>query len=349
MRPRERDLERYPWPAWDLIPMENYLEEMGAHCLDTGRAMPILTSRGCPYACTFCSNPMMWTRLWRARDPADVVKEIEHYVALYKVEHIDFLDMTTVVNRRWIVTICSLLIEKKLGITWQLTTTRSEAIDDEVCDLLKRSNCLYVVYAPESGSEERLRSIKKGVDKEKMLLSMRSALKAGLGVKVSFMSGFPDDDWSHVWANIWLSMRVAWVGAHDASFFPFQAYPGSELFEELRRTGEVVVGEDYLRQLLIHEYGFMTSWSRRFDARALRMICLFSIGSFYAASFLLRPARLFRLVRDLWVGHGRTKLSAGLLRLKRQARNTPVQGSPNPIEASPPPRSGAAPAKGWKT
>lgn len=325
-RPRQRDVDQVPWPAWDLVPMENYLRDVGAHCLDNGRAMPILTSRGCPYACTFCSNPMMWGRLWRPRDPRDIVAEIEHYCRVYQVEHVDFLDMTTIVNRRWIIDLCTLLIERDLKISWQLTTTRSEAIDDEVCRLLRASRCTYVTYAPESGSAERLAAIKKGVDPEKMLVSMAGALRSGLGVKVTFMQGFPDDRWRDVLATYGLSLRVAWMGAHDASFFPFQAYPGSELFRDLVAAGEIQVDERYFQTLLIFEYGFMTSWSRRFGSRQLRLICLFGYGLFYFASFVLRPWRFLRLLRDLRRGQGSTKFSAGLLRLRRQRRD--ITGAP---------------------
>ena len=58
---RLRDIDELPWPAWDLIPVENYMKEGHGFGVNRGRSMPIIATRGCPYRCTFCSSPSMWT------------------------------------------------------------------------------------------------------------------------------------------------------------------------------------------------------------------------------------------------------------------------------------------------
>ena len=60
-RTRIRNLDDIPWPAWDLVPLDKYLDHGLGYGVDLGRSMPILATRGCPYQCTFCSNPEMWT------------------------------------------------------------------------------------------------------------------------------------------------------------------------------------------------------------------------------------------------------------------------------------------------
>ena len=112
------------------------------------------------------------------RDPQDVFDEMRSYMEKYGTTNFDFYDLTAIVKRQWIVDFCRLIIDSGVTITWQLPSgTRSEAIDSEVTRLLYASGCRYVNYAPESGSEEILRLIKKQIDKKKMLESMRDAVE----------------------------------------------------------------------------------------------------------------------------------------------------------------------------
>ena len=77
---RVRDVDSLPWPAWDLVPVATYLD--GGHMIgvDRGRSMPMNATRGCPYQCTFCSSPAMWTTKYVTRSPADVVTPVGGYV-----------------------------------------------------------------------------------------------------------------------------------------------------------------------------------------------------------------------------------------------------------------------------
>ena len=95
----------------------------------------------------------MWTTRYTTRAPALVVDEIEEYVRRYRVENIDFYDLTSIVERDWILEFCRLLDARGLRITWQLPSgTRSEALDEPVLRAMYRSGCRNVSYAPESGS-----------------------------------------------------------------------------------------------------------------------------------------------------------------------------------------------------
>src|SRR5207247_9361034 len=100
---RVRDIDALPWPAWDLVPLENYLSGHHGWGVDRGRSMPMNATRGCPYQCTFCSSPTMWTTRWLARDPADVVAEIQHYATRYHAANFDFQDLTALIKKSWMV------------------------------------------------------------------------------------------------------------------------------------------------------------------------------------------------------------------------------------------------------
>jgi radical SAM superfamily enzyme YgiQ (UPF0313 family) len=157
-RTRIRTIDDIPEPDWTLFPVETYIDNALTHGANLGRSMPILASRGCPYECTFCSSPLMWTTFWTARRPELLVREMKKYMARYGVTNFDFYDLTAIVKKDWILQFGRLLLSEGLQITWQLPSgTRTEVIDAEVSRLLFESGCRIINYAPESGSPPELK------------------------------------------------------------------------------------------------------------------------------------------------------------------------------------------------
>ena len=146
-RGRIKAIDDIPWPAWNLVPLENYLSNGLGYGVDLGRSMPLIATRGCPYRCTFCSNPTMWTTKWIARKPNLVLDEIEHYINKYGAENIDFYDLTAIVQKEWIAEFCRLIKKRNLKFTWQLPSgTRSEAIDTEISNFsTKQDVAIYLM------------------------------------------------------------------------------------------------------------------------------------------------------------------------------------------------------------
>src|SRR5262249_9511636 len=87
-RTPRHDLEQVPRPAWHLFPLENYLSNGYGHGVNRGRSLPMLATRGCPYQCTFCSSPEMWTTRYYVRPVSSVVDEIADYVERYRISNI---------------------------------------------------------------------------------------------------------------------------------------------------------------------------------------------------------------------------------------------------------------------
>ena len=119
-RQRVRSVDAIPLPAWDLFPIEAYLERQVGFGVNRGRSMPVLASRGCPYRCTFCSSPQMWTTRWISRDSNLLLDEMTSYQQKYDVSNFDFYDLTAIVNKRWIKTFCQQILDRGLQFTWQL-------------------------------------------------------------------------------------------------------------------------------------------------------------------------------------------------------------------------------------
>ncbi len=332
-RQRIRDVEKLPQPAWDLFPIETYLSNRNAFGVYRGRSMAILATRGCPYKCTFCSNPSMYGVAWIARQPESVLNEIEGYIRDYGAENIDFYDLTMVLKREWILEFCGKIEERGLKFTWQLPSgTRSEVIDDEVAAALYRTGCRNVTYAPESGSVRTLQRIKKRLRLPRLLESVRAALRNKIHVKCNIVLGFPDDERSDVLQTVAFCWKLAVMGIDAVEVMLFTPYPGSQLFDELRADGTIgELDDEFFRSMVAFLDPFVPSkYCKHVGGLELSFWRFFTMGSFFAISFALRPWRLVRLVVNIVKDRSETVLEHRLGQMLRRpsAKPAPVHAAP---------------------
>ena len=183
--------------------MERFWRAGKSYGVQSERDMPIMASRGCPYQCTFCSSPQMWTTRYILRDIDDLIAEIKTYIAKHDATALQFYDLTAVTKRGWAIEFCRRLLAEGINIKWSLPSgTRSEALDAETLSYLKRSGCNYLVYAPESGSPETLKKIKKRINLERLTQSVIEAKQQGIIVRTNLIIGFPDERRSNVFETI---------------------------------------------------------------------------------------------------------------------------------------------------
>ena len=304
-RRRIKDVDEIPWPDWRAFPIEVYLDRHIGFGASFGRNMPILASRGCPYQCTFCSSPQMWTTRYSIRTPDSVIEEIEAYRRDYGITGVQFYDLTAIVRKDWVIEFCSKLIEKKIDIEWSLPSgTRSEALDDEALSLLAKANCRYLVYAPESGSSETLVKIKKRISLARMKDSIRAAISNGIVVRANMILGFPHETRRQILESLKLQFQFALMGVDECPLFPFQPYPGSEIFEYLRSKGRVVLKDDYFDSLATFSTGKFgipdDAFCEHVGPRELHFYRVFGFIWFYVLAYLLYPKRILRTVRNLF-------------------------------------------------
>ena len=236
---RIKDIDKLPLPAWDLIPMENYLSRGMNYHIKRGRTIPMLASRGCPHQCTFCSNSNMWGNRWIARNPKLVADEMEHYIKFYKAENFVFSDLTAVVNKETIVNLCNEIISRKLNVTWQLPTLRTEAVDYEVLKLMYQAGCRELDFAIESGSKEVLKSVNKNNNPQKMAALIKQGLGLGINFSTNIILGLPREGFRDFLRSYLLVMKLAVTGLQEINVFPFIPYPGSKLFEEFLKNKKI--------------------------------------------------------------------------------------------------------------
>lgn len=303
-RKRMRQLDEIPWPAWEEVPLEFYLGKGGNYGESRGRVMPMLASRGCPYACTFCSNPAMWGRLWNVRSPEDVLAEVRAHIARYNIDSFCFYDATTIVKKSWILDFSRLLREANLGLRWSMPSgTRSEALDDEVLTSLRLSGCPKISYAPESGSPETLKRIDKRISLDRMTESIRAAVRNGIIVKVHIIMGFPFETRRGILEDYLFLLKLAWIGVSDVPVYIFHPYPGCALHDEIRaRGGFPPEGEAYERFLAMSyssNFGKVRSWSEHISDRQLGWYSMGGMALFYGCQFLFRPWRILQSIHRL--------------------------------------------------
>jgi len=303
-RARIRELGDIPWPDWDSFPVEPYLANNISFGPSHGRNMPALATRGCPFQCTFCSNPLMWTTRYVMRAPEDVVAEIAHYREKYDADGIQFYDLTAIIKKDWTIDFCKLLVERDWDLEWSLPSgTRSEALDAETLGWMARANCRYLVYAPESGSVETLRLIKKKVSLPAMEISVRQAIKNGMTTRTNFIIGFPHETRKQLYQTLKQQMKFTLMGVDEAPLYIFQPYPGTELLDGLIERGEVTYDDEYFESLASFSNGMLAPPPRsicknigRFELFAYHVL---GMALSYFLSYTLRPKRIVRAFRNM--------------------------------------------------
>ncbi|WP_421118020.1 B12-binding domain-containing radical SAM protein [Aquihabitans daechungensis] len=314
---RQRQLAEVPWPAWDLVPLDRYWDYADFHGVNRGRYIPVMATRGCPYQCSFCSSPQMWTTRYVVREPEDIADEIERYVDHFGVKNVNFHDLTAITKRKWTLRFCDALEERNLDLVWQLPVgTRSEALDAEVLQRLWDTGCRNITYAPESGSERMLEIFKKKVDLDHMLESLGEAHRIGLRTRVNIIVGHPDETWPDMWKSLKFLVRAAWRGCDDASVIMFCAYPGSADFERLYESGEFELDEIAMYVGLSRTSSSShRSYNPRMNSRQMRRGQFTLLTTFYALTLVRRPRRVIEHIVSVLGGRETTTLDQ-FLRIK---------------------------------
>jgi sialic acid synthase SpsE/radical SAM superfamily enzyme YgiQ (UPF0313 family) len=229
--PREmiENLDELPFPAWDMFPMQVYLENP---VVGVGRDIDIISSRGCPFPCAYCYR--IFGRQYRTRSAEHVVGEIEALKHNYDVDFISFQDDCFVIDKQRVYDICDLIDHNSAlrSLRWSCTG-RVTVCDKDMLQRMRASGCVSVSYGIESGSEIILRNMRKnaGLDKAKQAICNTRA--AGLRCPVSFMIGYPGETPETVQETVEFCKELN---------IPLTAlmftcpYPGTELYEQVKDT-----------------------------------------------------------------------------------------------------------------
>jgi radical SAM superfamily enzyme YgiQ (UPF0313 family) len=316
---RIREVDELPRPAWDLVPLDQYWAHT-PHGVDRGRSMPLLASRGCPYKCTFCSAPQMWTTRFVVRDPDDLASEIADYVDRYGIANVNFHDLTAITKRQWTLDLCDALDRNGVSVSWQTPVgTRSEALDPHVLERMHATGCRNLTYAPETGSPRLAKVIDKRVDLDHILASIQAAKASGVSPAMNIIIGHPKERWGDLARSWAYALRGAWAGCDDMSPIRYAPYPGSRDWEELAAEGRVRLDDSTFYGGINRAGSSTPSWNPAMPAPVLRLVQMAMIATFYAVSCTRHPTRPWRAWRAARTGREETHLDE-LLRVRRDLR-----------------------------
>lgn len=225
-RDRVKNLDELPFPDLGLVDYEKY----DVTIKKTKYISSIMTTRGCPFSCSFCFHSV--GRLWVARSPENVVDEIEYQVNNFGIKEICIFDDNFTLNVERAKKICRLIISRKIKVILQFTNgIRVDKVDKELLQLLKDAGLWLVGVAPESGSAETLKKINKKFDLDKVAEVVRWCNEIGLNTHSYFMVGFPWETREHIQNSIDFALKL---NTDLTQFSRVVPLPGTELFEQMK-------------------------------------------------------------------------------------------------------------------
>ena len=232
LRPFIENMDGIPFPARHLLTdLTRYSNHILAHRREPMTSM--ITSRGCPNQCVFCNR--IFGKEYRYFSADYVLAEINEVMKLTnrRLKEIEFEDDTFTIDRERIVRICSGLIERKYNLIWSCAT-RVNNVDLELLQLMKRAGCWMIQIGIETGDEQVMKAIKKGITLERVKKVVTWANKAGVQTKGFFMLGHHVDTAETIQKTIAFarSLRI-----HTANFAIANPYPGTEFFELAKDYG----------------------------------------------------------------------------------------------------------------
>lgn len=224
-RPPLADLDALPSPAL------HYGDAWGC---DINRQLEfVITSRGCPAACRFCSSPRFWGKGLRFRSPRAMVDEIRLIRDRYGLLYFSLRDDTFTARKDRVIEFCRLLLEEKVYILWNCQS-RVNCVDEEMLLWMRRAGCECVQYGVESGSERILAELGKQITPEQVRVAARATRRAGISLSVYLITGVPGETDEDVRATIRLINDIL---PHDGLVSPLAYYPGTVLFDDAVRKG----------------------------------------------------------------------------------------------------------------
>ena len=223
-RTLEKELDSILLPARDLIDNERYKEVWRQ---DHGYALTsVMTTRGCPYGCFFCSEKLVFGRRYAVRSAQNVANELEEIVRVYDYDRVWFADDIFPLRKERTIQICAEILSRELQLSWSCLA-RADLVDEEALAAMKRAGCELVFFGVESGSQRMLDEMNRMMTIEQIIAGTRAAKKVGLRIHAFMMVGFPGEDYESLGLTINFLREL---NPDEFSFTVAYPLPGTELF-----------------------------------------------------------------------------------------------------------------------
>lgn len=226
------NLDQLPFPDWHALDPNTYPKAPHGAVARNFPIGVIMTSRGCPYQCTFCASREFYDLKIRFRSPKNVISEIKYLMKNFGVKEICFEDDNLTMKRDHVEKICNLIIKNNLKITWTCPNgIRADRVDEDLIRLMKKSGCYFFSYGIESANPKILRNIKKMETIDTINKSIDIAHKVGIETQGFFIFGLPGETKKTIEESIQFAKNSKLTRAH---FMILDVLPGSELWVKLK-------------------------------------------------------------------------------------------------------------------
>ncbi|MCX5782683.1 MAG: radical SAM protein [Elusimicrobia bacterium] len=230
------DLDSVPFPAYDIMELDEYFGLPASHGMrHKKRFCPVITSRGCPAKCTFCTALKVWGIKYRFRSVENVIREMKLLKDKYKIEEIMFEDDNVTANPRRAKELFRAMIKEKLDFIWDTPNgVGIWSMDEEMLDLMKESGCIKLNFPVESGVQGVLDSIiKKPIKLNRVRELIKYCKKIGLEYSMFLVIGMPGETLKDMWQSFLFAASCGCYYPHVSVATP---YPGSQLFLECKEN-----------------------------------------------------------------------------------------------------------------
>lgn len=280
------DIDKIPFPSYHLFPDLNKYKSRAVK----KPSAPLLTSRGCPFRCVFCSKDV-FKYVCRLRSPENVLKEIDMLVNKYGVRQIDILDDNFTINKTRTEKILDELIKRNYGLYVNLQSgVRTEGIDKNIIDKMRKAKIFKIPFGVESGDPIILQRIRKQLSLDRVLECTKLAKEAGIKVYGFFMIGLPGDTPESMQKTIDFAIKMDPNIANFSITIPF---PGTELYSMIKNEGKFLVNIDngidagfYANEVFYEMGGMDKKMVLEYYKKAMR-------------SFYFRPKKIFELLTGM--------------------------------------------------
>lgn len=275
--PLIKNIDEIPFPSRDLLPTDKYQ-------VNGIKYTAMLTSRGCPFGCSFCSSSRLFGGHWRGRSPENVLEEMRIIYEDYKIKNIEFVDDTFTLNQIRAEKICDGIIEQGWDITWG-ASSRVDTITKKIAEKMKKAGCWILFLGIESGCQRILDAIGKRITIEQIKKAVKVVKDAGIKVLGSFIIGFPEDTLESIrqTINFAKSLNLDW-----AEFSILTPYPGTPIFN-FATENNLLLSDDWSKYTAIDP----TMKIKDVTEKHLKSFLQKSYISFY-----LRPKIVWRWIRN---------------------------------------------------
>ncbi|MBU2490559.1 MAG: B12-binding domain-containing radical SAM protein [Proteobacteria bacterium] len=229
--PLEEDLDALPFPAWDLMDPRAYPKAPHGAIVKNYPIGVVMTSRGCPYSCSFCASPRFWGGRVRLRSPENVLAEVRMLAEKFDVAEIHFEDDNFTLDRDRATEISRLMGESGLNLSWACPNgIRADRVDKDLIFAMKKAGCYYFAFGIESADPNILANIHKAETIETISRSIGLADDAGISCLGLFILGLPGETRETMEKTIRFAKNSR---LSRAQFLILDVLPGSALWDEL--------------------------------------------------------------------------------------------------------------------